>query len=134
MDGWPERGCGHMGLAVVGKLIGTPQAVTPSAKRDLPSKPLTQILRWPRRMLYAAIIEITITCSYIMNFAGPFEFFALDKVLRVLCHVEATDKLSHPALYVHRHLYHVPHDLIIFGRCLDYHPQHSELGYHLPLW
>ena len=22
MDGWPERGCGHMELAVAGKLIG----------------------------------------------------------------------------------------------------------------
>lgn len=85
-------------------------------------------------LLYAAIFEITITCDYKLIFAGLFEFFALDTILRVLYHVEATDRLSRPALYVLRHLYNLPRLLILFGRRVDYHPQRAKLGYHLPLW
>lgn len=45
--------------------------------------------------------DIQISLSYILIFAGPLEYFPLDRSSRFLRHVEATDKLSLPALYVH---------------------------------
>ena len=56
-----------------------------------------------------------------------------ETILRVLCHVEATDKLSRPALYVCPSAF-TQYPLLILRRRVDYHPQRAELSYHLSLW
>lgn len=123
-DEWSEHACGHVLIRV------DKQAANSGAQGQ--SWFAGQI---PRANSYMRqFLKLRLSATIKWKFARPLEFFAFNTSLRVLYHVEATNRLSRPALYVHRHLYNVLRVLILLGRRVDYHPQHSEFGYHLPLW